>query len=271
MALNKETIGWIAELTGLKAEDITAKISSENEESIEKPQGEFFNEDELSKRDSSKYKEGKEAGSEMLVKDLKKKYGYEFDGKDVDSFMSHHDGQLKTKYSKDSNARVEELEKDLKTQKETYENEIDGYKNQLSDLNGKYRGESIKNTLLSIMPKNTTIKPEAIVTLFKNDYQIEDEEGKMVVKQNGQTLKDSKTASPLDVKDVFREYVIKEGFAKGDQGRGGGNDFGDKGYSSKTPQDFQNEWVEKNPDKAVNSPEYHKDYAQWRKESTTAA
>lgn len=271
MALSKETLAWIAELSGVKAEDITAKINSEKEESIARPQGDFFTEDDLSKRDSSKYKEGKEAGSEMLVKDLKKKYGYEFDGKDVDSFMSHHDGQLKTKYSKDSNARVEELEKDLKTQKETFESEIDGYKNQLNDLNGKYRGEAIKNTLLSIMPKNTTIKPEAIVTLFKNDYQIDEEEGKMVVKRNGQTLKDTKTASPLDVKDVFKEYVIKEGFAKGDQGRGGGNEFGDKGYSSKTPQDFQTEWSSKNPDKTVNSPEYQKDYAQWRKDSTTAA
>jgi hypothetical protein len=270
MALNKETLDWIAELSGVKAEDITAKINSDKEESIAKPQGEFFSEEDLKKRDSSKYNEGKDAGSEMLVKDLKKKYGYEFDGKDADSFMSHHDSELKKKYSKDSNARVEELEKDLKKQKETFESEINGYKSQLDDLSGKYRGETVRNTLLSIMPKNTTIKPDAIVTLFKSDYEIAEEEGQMVVKRNGEVLKDSKTASPLAVKDVFNEYVVREGFAKGDQGRGGGNEFGDKGYTSKTPGDFQNEWQQKNPDKTPNSPEYQKDYQEWRKASQSA-
>lgn len=271
MALNKETIGWIAELSGVSAEDITAKINSENEEGIEKPQGELFTEDDLTKRDSSKYNEGKSAGNEMLVKDLKKKHGYEFDGKDMDSFMSHHDNELKKKYSKDSNSRVEELEKDLLKQKETFESEINGYKTQLSDLNGKYRGEAVRNTLLSIMPKNTTIKPDAIVTLFKSDYQIEEEEGKMVVKRNGETLKDTKTATPLAVADVFKEYVIKEGFAKGDQGRGGGNEFGNgTQYTSKTPEDFQREWVAKNPGKSVTSPDYSRDYQEFRKSQKAA-
>lgn len=270
MALSKETIGWIAELSGLSAEDITAKINSEKEEEIKKPQGEFFTEEDLTKRDSSKYKEGKDAGSEMLIKDLKKKYGYDFEGKDAESFMAHHENELKKKYSKDSNARVEELENDLKKQKETFEDEIKGYKSQLEDLSGKYRGETIRNTLLSIMPKNTTIKPDAIVTLFKNDYEIAEEDGKMVVKKNGETLKDTKTASPLDVKDVFNEYVVKEGFAKGEPGRGGGNEFGEKGYTSKTPVDFQNEWQQKNPDKTPNSPEFQKDYQEWRKASQSA-
>jgi len=265
MGLNKETIGWIAELSGVSAEDITAKINSEKEEGISKPQGEFFTDDDLSKRDSSKYNEGKSAQTEMLTKDLKKKYGYEFDGKDIDSFMSHHDENLKKKYSKDSNARVEELERDLTKQKETYESELNVYKTQLDDLSGKYRGETVRNTLLSIMPKNTTIKPDAIVTLFKSDYEIEEEEGKMVVKKNGETLKDTKTASPLAVKDVFNEYVIKEGFSKGDQGRGGGNDFGGSRYTSRTPEEFQAEWQKNNPDKNVMSSEYQKDYAEFRK------
>ncbi|WP_431129744.1 hypothetical protein [Flagellimonas flava] len=270
MALNKETLAWIAELTGVKAEDITAKIESGNEEGLEKPQGEFFTDDDLSKRDSSKYREGKEAGSEMLVKDLKKEYGYEFDGKDVKSFMSHHDSQLKTKYSKDSNSRVEELEKDLSKQKETYEEEITGYKTQLAELSGKYRGETVRNTLLSIMPKETTIKPDAIVTLFKSEYQVEEEEGVLVVKKNGETLKDSKTASPLELQNVFNEYIEKEGYSKGQSGRGGVNDYGSGGNVAKDLESFQDQWKSQNPGKSTGSPEYQKDYAEWRNKSKAA-
>lgn len=270
MPLNTETIGWIAELSGLTAEDISAKINSEKEEGIEKPHGEFFSDDDLSKRDSSKYKEGKDAGVEMMVKDLKREYGYEIDGKDVKSFLGHHEDQLKSKYSKAPNERVQELENDIKRQKATYEEEITGYKDQLNDFRGRYEGQLVNNKLLSIMPKETTIKADAIVTLFKSEHQVVDEDGVLVVKRNGETLKDTKTASPLKVDDVFNEYVINEGFAKKQSGRGGGNEYGSSGFRSKTPSEFQSEWENKNPGKSTNSTEYKEAYATWRKDQVAA-
>lgn len=267
MSLNKETLGWIAELAGVSVEDITTKINSEKEEGLNKPQGTFFNEDELNKRDSSKFNEGKIAGVEMSVKNLKKEKGYDFEGKDLDTFLSYHEEQIKTKYSKNSNERVQELENDLKKQKNAFEEEINGYKNQLTDLSGKYKGESIKNKLYSIMPKETTIKKEAIVTLFKSEYDIDTVEGKTIVKKNGEPLKNDKTGEYIPLENVFNEYVVVEGFSKSQSGRGAGNEFGTEGkrYTAKSPQDFERQWREKNPDKSTTSNEYAKDYAEFRK------
>jgi len=270
MPIDNESIGWLAEVAGISAEDLTAKINSDKEERVEKPQGQWFTEDELTRRDSSKYNEGKEAGPEMKVKDLKKEYGYDFEGKDMGSFLKHHNEVLKSKYSKEPNDRVTELEQDLKRQKTTFEEEINGYKTQISDFKSRYDGERVNNKLLSIMPKETSIKSSAIVTLFKNEHSIVEENGQMVVKKNGETMKDTKTATPLKLDEVFSEYIVKEGYAKPKNGRGGQNNFGNNSYSSGTPSEFQKEWQRRNPDKSANSPEYIADYKEWRKQSSAA-
>lgn len=271
MGLNKETLAWIAELSGVSVEDITTKINSEKEESITKPQGQLFSEEELSKRDSSKYKEGKEAGTEMLVKDLKKTYGYDFEGKDVDSFLSHHNEQLKSKYSKGSNERVSELETDLKKQRATFEEEINNYKTKYETLNKTVFEQNIDNSLLFASPKNLTMDAKRIVSLFKMENPPIEVDGVVGVKgKDGNPIKDPKTGEIIPHTKIYQDWVVSEKFVSGTPGRGGGNEFGKTGYNAKDPRSFQEEWQKKNPDKSPNSVEYQNDYKEWRKEATAA-
>lgn len=267
MALNNETLAWIAALAGESVEDISAKISSEDEVGIKKPQGEFFTSDQISLRDSQKYKEGKEAGQEMLIKDWKNQFGYEIEGKDPKAFIEHHNNVLKEKYSSGADERVTSLEADLKKQREAFESEISQLENNFSELSNRYRNEMVTNKLLSVMPKETTIKPEAIITLFNANHTIDEQDGNLVVKKNGEIIKDEKTASPLSVKDIFSTFVLEEGYAKKPEGRGGSSEHGEKSFFStaKSPEEFQRMWQSKNPDKGTTTQQFYDDYATWRK------
>lgn len=268
MELNKELISSIAGVFGITAEELTAKITSEKPEEL-KLAGTLFTEDDLKKRDSGKYNEGKTAGTERLVKDLKQKHNYELDGvKDIDGFMAHHEEQLKAKYSKNSTERVSELEKDIAKLKTTYEDEIKTYKSQVDDLSGKYKEQDNKNYLLSIMPKETTLEAEDLITLFNAKHQLDVEEGKRVVKINGEVAKDPKTVSPLDPKSIFNDWLVQKKYISATPGRGDGNDFGKQGLNGvKSITEFQKQWQKENPDMSLNVPKYHKDYAKWRTEN----
>jgi len=266
MKLNKEFISKIASVYGITAEDLTAKLTSEKEEDIKLP-GQLFTEEELKTRDSSKYNEGKEAKEEMLVKDAKKQLGYDFEGKSFEQFLSHHNDNLKTKYSKNSNERVGELEKDIDKLKRTYEQEIETLKGSNTDLLGKYKKQAARNTLLSIMPE-TTLKSDAIITLFNSEHQVEEENGKMIVKQNGEIMKDAKTTSPLELSNIFNDWLVKENYIKTTPGRGTGSEFGGEGLNGiKSITEFQKQWQKQNPDQSLNTPKYSEDYAKWRKDT----
>lgn len=272
MELNKDLISSIASVYGITAEDLTAKLTSDKPQEL-KLAGQIFTEEELSARDSGKYNEGKTVGQERLVKDLKQKYGYELNGvKDIDGFLSHHNEQIKAKYSKNSNERVTELEKDIEKLKSTYTSEIETYKGQISELSSKYQKQSNKNYLLGIMPKDTVLKPEALITLFNSEYELAEENGVRMIKRNGEVLKDPKTTSPLEPNSVFNDWLVKEKYISATPGRGAGNEFGSNSFTGiKTPDQFQTTWQKENPGMETTSPKYQEDYAKWRETQKKSA
>lgn len=266
--LKSEIIEKLAGVLKIKAEELQAKITSEKEEDITLPGGEFFTEDELKKRDSSKYIEGKDAGREMFIKDIKKDLGYDIDTKDINDILKHHESQIKTKYAKEPTDRIKELESDIEKIKSVHENEINQFKNQNETLLSQVKKQKVKNSLLSIMPKETTISSTAIITLFNSEHTIETEDEKEYVVKNGEKLKNPKTAEPLKLTDVFNDWIVKENYIKNGNGRGGDHEFGNKGLNGiKSIGDFQKHWQKENPDISFNDPKYSSDYTKWRKEN----
>lgn len=271
MELNQKIVSSIAEALGMKAEDITAKLISEKEEDFKLPEGEFFTTDQLSKRDSSKYSEGKDAGEEMLIKGFKKKYGYEIEGKDADTFFSHHDSQLKNKYSKDNSERVKELELDLAKANEVNGKEIQTLTEQLEGLKSQNTLQGFNNKFYNKIPE-TTIPKEDVVDIYWLRHKLKkNESGEMYIEKDGTPLKDPKTQSYLDPVDIFSEFA--ETYKVKTTGRGGDNEQGaNPKFSLKsTPQEFQDAWVKKNPDKSTTSSEYDKDYSEYRQAQKKAA
>ena len=266
MELNKDLISQIANVYGITAEDLTAKIVSEEPQTL--TAGQLFTDDQLKARDSSKYNEGKEAREEMLIKEAKKEHGYEFEGKSFSQFLTHHNDTLKGKYSKGNNEKVDELESDIKKQRLVFEQEIETLKGANNDLLGQYKKQAAKNKLLSIMPKETTLKKDAIITLFNSEFELDIDNGKAVVMQNGEVLKDLKTTNPLELEGVFNDWLVKENYIKANPGRGGDNEFGNGGLNNvKSIGEFQKQWQKQNPETSFNDPKYTQAYAKWRSEN----
>lgn len=267
--LSEKSVSNLATILGTDAKSLMAQISSEEEVDITLPSGDFFTEDELSKRDTSKYLEGKDAGVEMLVKNLKKEKGYQFESKNIEDFLNHYEEDLKSKYSKNSDERVKELEGDLTKVKSSYEQELESLREQQSKYQKQLRSLELNNSLMGMMPKETTIKKDAIITLFNTEHDIVEEDGRKFVVKNGQKLKNDKTAEPLEISQVFNEWVVKENFVKTQPGRGGQNETGDSGLSGiKTISKFQ----EKLESEGVspNTLEYQKRYSEWRSKNPEA-
>ena len=251
MALSNDTLAWIAELAGVKAEDITAKLNSEKEETIEKPNGSFFTETELKERDSNKYNEAKVAFEEMTVKNLKKKHGYDLEGKNFDDFFKHHDNALKTKYQKDTSERVKELEQDLEKAVKFGESQAEELQTKLAGLESSYMMEAVKNDLLSIMPNETSIPKDDVMTLFLSKHKIgKDENGNKFISKGDTVMKDERTGSYLDYKNIFSDFT--ESYKAKSPGRGGGNEPG--GGNASSEDQFIEKWTKENG-KPISSPE----------------
>lgn len=265
--LNKEIWESLANFTGIPASDLEAKIKSEGEEDITLPTRHIFTDDELQTRDgntkTASYNEGKEAGVEMAVKSAKKDLGYDFPGKDMDSLLEFHSEKIKSSFSK-PNEKITELETDIANLNATHARMIEEKDGIISKWESDFNRSVINNELLSIIPKEVNIPKEDLLVLFNNTYQIEREEGKTVVKKDGATLKNEKTASPLGLEEVFMNYATEKNYLSKQSGRGEGNQYGDQN-SPKSISGFHKQMEKEGV--SPNSAEFDKKYSAWREKN----
>lgn len=262
--LKQETIDAFAKYAGIESSDLMTKIKSEGEEDVALREGQFFTNDELTTRDKNTkqigYGEGKEAGVEMQVKGKKNELGYEFEGKDLNSLLDAHEAKIKSGFGK-PNEKITELENDLKTVNATHVQDIADREAKYSAMEGKYNQTIIDTELVQLVPDNAILPKRDFMTLLKSEYDFIKEDGKMIVKRNGETLKDDKTATPLSPKDVIinwgtdKKYITKQG------GRGGGNEYGEGNVSTKSVGAFNANWMKTHDN--MNSPEYNSAYSTW--------
>lgn len=179
------------------------------------------------------YEEGKQAGSEMFAKELKKKFGIEKDGKSLDTVFGYiHEKVLADakiepdKKIKDLSESLERLQKQAETDKGSYETKI-------NELTQTITQRDIDFFVQSTMPQLTGIKPNQALALYKLDRQLsKDDNGNIVILKGGQVLKD-KMEKPIEFTSDFSEWAKENGWM-GNAGRGGGNDPGGHGKSFKS-------------------------------------
>ena len=254
----------IAKITGMPYEDFKAKINAEEEQTIELPDGQYFTDTQLTARDGNKYTDFKKDFEQRTVKDLRTKFDYSFEGATFDNLFKHHDTQLKGKYQKDSSERVKELEADLDKVNSTYSITESNLKSQLEQLQTQNTVQSIKNDLLSVMPKETSVPSDDVLTLFLSKHKVKkDEAGNVYLEKDGQPLKDNKTAAYVNHKDVFQQFV--EPYKKAASGRGGDNQNG-SGQRGSNEDTHMESWA-KQTGKPLSSQEAVQELLKYRKET----
>ena len=187
------------------------------------------------------YEEGKTAGSEMTVKELKKKWGIEKEGKSIDSLFGYVNEKVLSDAKIEPEKKVKELSDSLANLQQTLqqkESEWSGLIQQKDQTIKSIKSEAI---LLQSIPKVEGYKTNHLLAAFKSDgFGIDiDENNNVVPVLNGKPLKDQ-YEKPLPLDKVFSDWMTNSGFtvAQGGGGRGAGNAFPQSGSQFKTESDM---------------------------------
>jgi len=223
--LTQETLGKISAVLNIEVSDLEAKIKSEQEETLEVPK--LYNETQFSEVSTNRFEEGKKAATEILVKDLKAQHEVEVEGKDIGKFLDGFKSKVKAELDKTPNARIKELEADLEAVRASQQSALDEKEAAISDLSTKLRRQALNGEIITKLPDNLSIGKPDVLTIFHNEIQTKDEEGKTVFIRNGEVLK-SETREPLKLEEVLPMFLDSHKFIQtgangnGDAGGGGG-------------------------------------------------
>lgn len=233
--LSKDSIEALARAAGITVKEITEAIEHKEEQSIAVKTKKTFTEEEWEKYEDNidsekkaKFDEGKETGQRQIIRDMKTQANLDYEGsKDPKKFIE----ELTKKAVKDAGANpdkkiqelqkdVEKLRADIKTKDET-----------ITTLKTEKDRISVRDSIYKYLPDKlpTGLTKEDAVMLLQNSHEFLVEEGKEVVKKNGEILK-TKTRENVSFADAISDIVVEKGWTssgtggrgKGDEGSGGG-------------------------------------------------
>jgi len=220
--LKKETIDKIAGLLKIDSKALTEAITATEEKDITLTDLQVFTTDELTTRDTAQKAEGKregesagkDAGREIAVKEIKKAFGIEIEGKDIPKVVE----AVKTQLAKGDEG--------LKQQVELLQGKLGEKDAEVARLASVAESVKLDTQLMGLFPKNRaeTISDSEYLTLLKSSLSIETVDGKQVVKKGGEILRDTKTTNPLPLADAVAGYFTERKWLAPDGtpgGRGG--------------------------------------------------
>jgi len=216
----------------ISQDDFITMLNDEDEHEIEITQGSFMTDEDLT---ALKERVGKDSATkgartilEMEIKKKRDELGLEFEGKTIENLLEAHAKKVKEEMKLPANEKVNELTQSLEKLRKQYEVDTTEKQSIIESLNKKIQTENITNRLLEVIPKDLKgLNTKQALTLLKSEYEFDIEENNIIVKKDGQILKD-KFEKPLTHNDIVNEYVVKNGWLNPD-GRGDGNQAGATG------------------------------------------
>lgn len=232
MALKEAAIAKLAGLAKIDPAVLKEAITATEEKDVTIPEDlQVMTKTEADTRDRNKYNEGKTAGTEMVIKDIKKKHGLTVEGEDPDKVVEAIKTAAVTEAKIAPDKQVEEARKErdqfkqkalqAEQQTETVKKEKD-----LLALDNRYR---------SLLPKDRAdlLNDDEYLMSTKTRYAIETRENREVVidRTTNEVVKDGKTLEPKKPEDVFSGYFTERKWIKVEEKPGGGG----RGVGSPAP------------------------------------
>jgi len=224
-----KNINELAKFVKGGAEVLQKAMSSDEEMSLEFVDGRFVTDEDLEglkeKVKTEAKTEGQTIGYDFAMKDLKKDFGLEIEGKDREKIAKAVKEKIMADAKIEPSKKINELESSISNLREKYETD----KNQWEAETGKYKNKLKDISIMSELQKNTPetkgLKPNQFAVLARSEFDFDfDDNGGLVAKKNGEVLRD-KMERPLPVKDILTDFATQNGWY-GSEGRGGGNEGG---------------------------------------------
>jgi hypothetical protein len=224
-----ENINELAKFVKGGADVLQNALKSEENISLEFIEGSFVSDSDLNGLKESRFNEGKKEGQtigyDFAMKDLKKDFSIELEGKDRSKIVSAIQEKIITDAKIEPNKKVDELNTSLANLQTKYENDLGVKSNEISNLSKQLNDLTINSDLNKHLPDGLNgIDNNDFMTIAKTSASFEYDEGVLVVKKNGTVLRD-KMEKPIAPKDYLTEFATNKQWIKSD-GRSGGDQQG---------------------------------------------
>lgn len=227
----KELIDKVASLLKIKPDDLAAAVKAEPDADVTIGIDEklsVLSEAEITTMKSNSYKEGKVAGVEMEVDEIKKETGLQFQGKSLKGLIDAHGKKVLADAKIEPEKKVVELQEKVATLQTT----VKDYETKIADKDREVTGIKINSELAKHIPANSSLPADKVIVLMKADgYSPVIKDGKTVFEKDGKVLTD-KLGEALQAKDVVEGYVKDNNLIK-TEGAPGGRGKGDEGGGGK--------------------------------------
>lgn len=206
------------------ADVLQKAIDSKDEQSLEFIEGSFVSDGDLNTLKTGQFKagskEGQTIGYDFAMKDVKKDFNIEIEGKDRAKIVEAINTKILADANKKPDAKiselntsVENLRQELSTGKKAWETAENSYKGQL-------KGVSITSKLQIESPDVTGVSKNQFITLAKTEYNFDfDDDNVLVGFKNGKPIK-NKMEQNIPAKDILTDYATQNGWFDSDGRKG---------------------------------------------------
>lgn len=217
----------IEQALGLEEGKLSEMITSEEKHVIDLTPLVIEKKEIYDERISNIKKEEFKHGQDKFFKEVRDSFGLDVTGKTPESLINGLKSFVEIEKEK-GGAEPEEKYKTLKSDFEKLQLNYSKKETELTDFKTKVEKEKeineIKSNFTKHIPNNTLVSKSTIfVEAKEKGYSFEKEEGKVVIKLNGEVQKDEKTLSPISIESFVTNFVTPY-LKKADGGAGEGDD-----------------------------------------------
>jgi len=222
------------------ADVLQKAIDSEDEQSLEFIEGSFVSDGDLETLKTGQFKsgskEGQTIGYDFAMKDFKKDFGIEIEGKDRKVIGDAIKTNILADANKKPDAKILELETSLGNLRTTFDTEKQTWEQSESKFKGQLKDISVMSELQKSTPDIKGLNIGQFTTLVKSEYEFDfDENNVLYAKKNGKPVKD-KMEQAIPVESILTDYATQNGWFSSN-GRGGKDNQGGGSSEFKTVND----------------------------------
>jgi len=226
----------------LTPEKFMELAKAEDEHEIKLTEGKYLSTDDLDELKvtvkQNGYEEGKTAGSEMTIKDIKKAKGLDFEGKTIPTLIKYYDEKVMSEAGKEPTEKITELTGSLENLQKKYDDDSLEWEEKFKLKDIELQNVNSNSFMSGLIPTIEGFKKNHLLASFKSDgYGVAyNESGVGEPTLNGKVIKtDMEKVKPFT--DVVNDWVQENQFIQ-TKGRGGNNTPGTPGGTFKTMNDL---------------------------------
>lgn len=222
-----ENITEIEKSLGIEEGKLSEMITSEEKHVIDLSPLVIEKKSIYEERISNIKKEEFKHGQDKFFKTVRESFGLDITGKTPENLIEGLKSFVETEKEK-GGAEPEEKYTKLKADFEKLQGNLASKETEFTTFKTTIEKEKetneIKSEFTKHIPSNTLVAKNTIfVEAREKGYSFEKEEGKVVVKLNGEVQKDEKTLSPISVESFVKDFITPY-VGKPEGGAGGGDD-----------------------------------------------